>query len=76
MGTVEDEAHYDSKFLGSDADENGYVSGLEFLYYFKYGVCDINRHRKLDKEQFSPAMWLVESKLKRGLIHQIHFPLK
>lgn len=37
MGTAEDEAHYDSKFLGSDADENGYVSGLEFLYYFKYG---------------------------------------
>jgi len=37
MGTVEYEAHYDSKFLESDADEDGYVSGLEFLYYYKYG---------------------------------------
>lgn len=31
--------------------------------YFR-SLCDINQHGKLDMEQFSLAMWLVERKLK------------
>lgn len=39
---------------------------IYFCIYFIYfrSLCDINQHGKLDMEQFSLAMWLVERKLK------------
>lgn len=33
-------------------------------YEYSRSLCDINQHGKLDMEQFSLAMWLVERKLK------------
>ena len=33
-------------------------------YKHSRSLCDINQHGKLDMEQFSLAMWLVECKLK------------
>uniref|UniRef100_A0A2S2PMS2 Epidermal growth factor receptor substrate 15-like 1 n=1 Tax=Schizaphis graminum TaxID=13262 RepID=A0A2S2PMS2_SCHGA len=74
--TVEEKARYDSMFLESDVDMDGFVSGPEIKDRFlKTGIhqsilahiwslCDINQHGKLDMEQFSLAMWLVERKLK------------
>lgn len=36
-----------------------------FIINYKHfrSLCDINQHGKLDMEQFSLAMWLVERKL-------------
>ncbi|XP_060849682.1 epidermal growth factor receptor substrate 15-like 1 isoform X2 [Rhopalosiphum padi] len=74
--TVEEKSRYDSMFLESDVDMDGFVSGPEIKDRFlKTGIhqsilahiwslCDINQHGKLDMEQFSLAMWLVERKLK------------
>ncbi|KAF0760905.1 epidermal growth factor receptor substrate 15-like 1 isoform X1, partial [Aphis craccivora] len=59
--TVEEKARYDSMFLESDVDMDGFVSGPEIK---DRSLCDINQHGKLDMEQFSLAMWLVERKLK------------
>ncbi|XP_025423267.1 epidermal growth factor receptor substrate 15-like 1 isoform X2 [Sipha flava] len=73
--TAEEKNRYDSMFLESDVDMDGFVSGPEIKDRFlKTGIhqsilahiwslCDINQHGKLDMEQFSLAMWLVERKL-------------
>jgi len=43
-----------------------YIIIDKFFINYKYSrsLCDINQHGKLDMEQFSLAMWLVERKLK------------
>ncbi|XP_050440385.1 epidermal growth factor receptor substrate 15-like 1 isoform X2 [Adelges cooleyi] len=74
--TADDKSRYETMFLESDVDMDGFVSGPEIKDRFlKTGIhqsilahiwslCDINQQGKLDLEQFCLAMWFVERKLK------------
>ncbi|XP_050524898.1 epidermal growth factor receptor substrate 15-like 1 [Daktulosphaira vitifoliae] len=74
--TADDKSRYESMFIESDKDLDGFVSGSEIKDRFlKTGIpssvlahiwslCDIKQQGKLDIDQFCLAMWFVERKLK------------
>lgn len=76
---VSDRGRYDDIFLKTDADLDGFVSGLEVKDIFMqsglsqnvlahiWALADTRQMGKLTREQFSLAMHLIQQKVSKGL---------
>uniref|UniRef100_A0A8C6UIZ1 Epidermal growth factor receptor pathway substrate 15-like 1a n=1 Tax=Neogobius melanostomus TaxID=47308 RepID=A0A8C6UIZ1_9GOBI len=76
---VSDRGRYDDIFLKTDADMDGFVSGLEVKDIFMqsglsqnvlahiWALADTRQIGKLSREQFSLAMHLIQQKVSKGL---------
>ncbi|XP_072294654.1 epidermal growth factor receptor substrate 15-like 1 [Eucyclogobius newberryi] len=76
---VSERGRYDDIFLKTDADMDGYVSGLEVKDIFMqsglsqnvlahiWALADTRQMGKLSREQFSLAMHLIQQKVSKGL---------
>lgn len=72
----EERTRYETLFIQSDVDKDGFVSGMEIKDVFLqsgvsqailariWGLCDMKQTGKLNSEQFCLAMWLINQKLK------------
>ncbi|XP_039277256.1 epidermal growth factor receptor substrate 15-like 1 isoform X3 [Nilaparvata lugens] len=72
----EERTRYETLFIQSDVDKDGFVSGMEIKDVFLqsgvsqailariWGLCDMKQTGKLNCEQFCLAMWLINQKLK------------
>ncbi|XP_056270949.1 epidermal growth factor receptor substrate 15-like 1 isoform X2 [Pseudoliparis swirei] len=76
---VSDRGHYDDIFLKTDADLDGFVSGLEVKEIFMHSglsqnvlahiwaLADTKQIGKLTREQFALAMYLIQQKVSKGI---------